>query len=119
MACYAALRQARSGWIREQTSRSVVALTFGAPLMPSVKSHRRPRTSLYLRPYRAIWGALTPLPSQHPQNLARRRHVRENAAHRFQLALVGLPGDLDHGVADEDGAIVLLSTPPRTVLEKR
>ena len=51
---------------------------------------------------------LTLLPPQHPQNLVRRLHVREDTAHRFQLAIMGLPRDLGHGVADDDGAIVFL-----------
>ena len=48
------------------------------------------------------------LSSQHCQNLVRRLHVRENPAHRFQLALMCLPGNLRHGVSDKDGAIVVL-----------
>ena len=48
------------------------------------------------------------LSSQHCQNLIRRLHVRENPAHRFQLALMCLLGNLRHGVSDKDGAIVVL-----------
>ena len=42
------------------------------------------------------------LTSQHPQYLVRRLRLCEEATHRFQLALVDLPRDLGHGVADED-----------------
>ena len=58
------------------------------------------------------------LSSQHCQNLIRRLHVREDPAHRFQLALMCLPGNLGHGIADKDGAIVVLD-PPRARCWKR
>jgi hypothetical protein len=44
---------------------------------------------------------------EHSENLICRFHVREDVIHGFQLALVCLSGNLGHGVASKDHAVIM------------